>query len=117
MLLDYRIITLLLIATFVLQCKATVEDIWLIGMVPFTGLGWDSGESLRFGAEIMLEHINNATNPILPGYKLNVMWQDERCSGTRARYILDKNLGREQYFIYEDLPHDDVNGDGIIRTS
>ena len=48
------------------------QDVWLIGILPFTGGDWDAGISNRFGAQIMLEEINKHTS-LLPGYNLKVV--------------------------------------------
>jgi len=61
------------------------QDVWLIGIFPFTGADWDAGLTERFGAEIMLEEINKHST-LLPNHTLKVLYMDGLCSkgmGTR----------------------------------
>ncbi len=49
-----------------------VKDIYIMGLFPMEGM-WSGGESMMIAAQMGMDHVNQRTD-ILPGYKLNLVW-------------------------------------------
>mmetsp|Transcript_80860 Transcript_80860/g.237659 ORF Transcript_80860/g.237659 Transcript_80860/m.237659 type:complete len:1458 (-) Transcript_80860:181-4554(-) len=98
------------------NAEGTPQDIWILGMAPFTGGNYDAGDSMRFAGDMMLRLINEE-GTILPGYRLRVLWQNERCSSVRALDVLRWNFFDELYVVYPEPPHMDFDGDGQVSTA
>ena len=95
------------------------DAIWLVGIQPFTGGAWDAGISMRFGAEIMLEEVAKNTN-LLPGYELQVVWQDGRCAGETGREVFLTNVFDKEYRVFApnaSVDELDVDRDGVITSA
>ena len=75
------------------------QTIWLVAIQPFTGGDWDAGVSMRAGAEIMLEQVNQMPD-LLPGYQLKVVWQDGLCSAVRGANIFLDNILLNKYHAF-----------------
>ena len=53
-----------------------IQDIYVLGMWPMEG-PWSGGQGLIPAALMALEHVNSDPT-ILPGYRLNMIWNDSK---------------------------------------
>ncbi|CAH1790060.1 unnamed protein product [Owenia fusiformis] len=82
-------LTICVIVVFGLLEVQSVTDLYLLGLFPMEG-AWYGGRSLLASVQMGLDHINGRSD-ILPGYRLNIMWNDTKCNpghGTNVMYEL-----------------------------
>ncbi|XP_046559273.1 gamma-aminobutyric acid type B receptor subunit 1-like, partial [Haliotis rubra] len=66
-------------AVFVMVTRCFCQiDLYILGLFPFEG-SWPGGIALLNAVEIGLEQINERAD-VLPGYRLNLMWNNSKCN-------------------------------------
>ncbi|XP_071485505.1 gamma-aminobutyric acid type B receptor subunit 1-like [Diadema antillarum] len=63
-----------------------VTDLYFGGIFPMRGTTWNGGQGCLPATMLGLEDVNNRTD-ILPGYRLNMLWNDSMCNPGRGTNI------------------------------
>ncbi|XP_048240319.1 gamma-aminobutyric acid type B receptor subunit 1-like [Haliotis rufescens] len=78
-------------AIFVMLTKCFCQiDLYILGLFPFEG-AWPGGVALLNAVQIGLEQINERED-VLPGYKLNLIWNNSKCNPGLGVDIMYKHL-------------------------
>jgi len=70
-------------------------EIPILSPVPFTG-SWVGGHTMRIGAELAMDIINSAQT-ILPNFRLNTSWFDDRCNADYGPQIMLEKWNEKDY--------------------
>ena len=54
----------------------TLKDVYIVGLYPFEG-AWRGGPAMLAASQLAVEHVNQRGD-ILPGYTLNLLWNDTK---------------------------------------
>ena len=65
----------------------SVVDLYLLGLWPMQG-GWPGGVGILPAALMALDHVN-ADPTILPGYRLNMIWNDTQVGNYYSKYLIN----------------------------
>ncbi|XP_041352643.1 gamma-aminobutyric acid type B receptor subunit 1-like isoform X2 [Gigantopelta aegis] len=60
------------------QTFAALKDLYILGLFPMEG-EWNVGLGTQPAAELALEYVNNDV-AVLPGYRLNMIWNNTKCN-------------------------------------
>lgn len=67
---------------------AKKQTITIAGIFPITGVeGWQGGQACEPAAHLALEDVNNYPN-LLPGYHLNMYWNDSGCDAGKGAAVM-----------------------------
>ena len=75
---------------------AGTQELWLVGIVPYSSGEWDTGISVAAGGQLMADNIN-ANPALLPGYELKIAWTDGQCAKSSGEMRWHEHIFQQRY--------------------
>ncbi|ESO83683.1 hypothetical protein LOTGIDRAFT_133032 [Lottia gigantea] len=82
---------LVFVLTTCLRAISALDDLYILGLFPFDGIAWRGGYGMLTSAEIAIEHVNKH-DYILPGYRLNLIYNNTMCDPGQGIKVMYDNL-------------------------
>ncbi|XP_041352646.1 gamma-aminobutyric acid type B receptor subunit 1-like isoform X2 [Gigantopelta aegis] len=93
---------------FFVPGQTRLKDIYILGLFPMDG-DYQGGKGIKPAVDIALTYVNSDSN-MLPGYRLNMKWNNTKCLAGYGVKILSYRMCRNMKFIM-------ILGDGCSSVS